>query len=96
MRDPKTERLLTDVRSAVAAARAGGVTARACIFDATTAAVDQTASAWPSAHARQTAESACRALEPPTVITDPAPRPRPPWAARLLMRLAHRLAEPGG
>ena len=48
MRDPETAQLLTAVREAVVAARAGGVTVRACIFDATAAAVDEDASAWPT------------------------------------------------
>jgi hypothetical protein len=91
MRDPETQRLLTDVRRAVVAARAAGVTTRACLFDATTAAVDQTAHGWPSAHARQVAENACRALDPPTVMANPAPRPRPPLLARLLLRLAEQI-----
>ncbi|MDH6489606.1 hypothetical protein [Streptomyces sp. SAI-127] len=91
MRDPETARLLDDVRRAVAAARAGGVTARACLFDATTAAVDQSAAAWPSVHARQVAESACRALDRSPVRANPAPRPRPPLLARLLLRLAEQL-----
>ncbi|MEU0950477.1 hypothetical protein ABZ379_48840 [Streptomyces canus] len=91
MRDPETERLLTDVRRAVAAARTAGVTTRACLFDATTAAIDQNAATWPSTHARQVAENACRALDPPTVMANPAPRPRPPLLARLLLRLAEQL-----
>lgn len=92
MRDPETDRLLTDVRKAVTAAREGGVTTRACIFDATTAAVDQHATKWPSTEARKTAEDACRALETPTAIANPEPRPRPPALARLLWAAANWLA----
>ncbi len=91
MRDPETERLLTDVRRAVAAARSGGVTVRACIFDATIAAVDEHATKWPSAEARKTAEDACRAVEPPTVKAGPKPPP-PPAVARALLWLANRIA----
>jgi hypothetical protein len=92
MRDPETDRLLTDVRQAVAAARAGGVTVRACIFDATAAAVDEKAIGWPSVEARRIADNACRAVEPPTGMANPAPRPKPPALARLLWSLANRLA----
>lgn len=66
MRDPETEQLLENVRKAVAAARTGGVTVRACIFDATAAAVDGDGRAWPSPEARHTAQEACRAIDPPT------------------------------
>lgn len=93
MRDPETERFLTDVRRAVAAARAGGVTTRACIFDATTAAVDGE-DRWPSPEARHTAESACRAIEPPTAKAGPKPPP-PPAVARVLFWLANRAASWG-
>ncbi len=92
MRDPETDRLLTDVRHAVTAARAGGVTVRACIFDATTAAVDADAYAWPSDEARRTAENACRAVDPPTAKASTEPRPDPPALARLLWNLANRIA----
>jgi hypothetical protein len=91
MRDPETDRLLTDVRRAVAAARAGGVTVRACIFDATAAAVDGDARTWPSPDARRTADGACRAVDPPTVKAGPKPSP-PPAAARVLFWLANRIA----
>lgn len=67
MRDPETARLLTDVKTAVVAARTGGVTARACIFDATAAAVDADARGWPSRDARRTAEAAALALNLPAV-----------------------------
>ncbi|MFJ8348971.1 hypothetical protein ACIQ9J_21945 [Streptomyces sp. NPDC094153] len=73
-------------------ARAGGVTVRACIFDATVAAVDEEVRAWPSAEARRTAENACRAVDPPTVTARPVPAPKPPAAARLLWSLANRIA----
>lgn len=92
MRDPETDRLLADVRRAVAAARGGGVTVRACIFDATVAAVDEDARAWPSAEARKTANDACRAVEPPTAMANSAPRSKPPAVALLLWKLADRLA----
>ncbi len=92
MRDPETARLLDDVRQAVTAARAGGVTVRACIFDATAAAVDEKADGWPTAEARHIADNACRAVEPPTAMADPTPRPKPPALARLLWALANRLA----
>jgi len=92
MRDPETDRLLTNVRQAVTAARAGGVTVRACIFDATVAAVDESVRGWPSAEARKTAEDACRAVDPPTVMADPQPRSQPPAIARLLFALADRIA----
>jgi hypothetical protein len=91
MRDPETERLLTDVRHAVTAARAGGVTVRACIFDATTAAVDADDRTWPSAEARKTADDACRAVEPATAKAGPKPPP-PPAVARALFWLANRIA----
>lgn len=61
MRDPQTDQLLTNIRKAVAAARDAGVTVRACIFDATCAAVDGDGRAWPSREARHAAENACRA-----------------------------------
>jgi hypothetical protein len=92
MRDPETERLLADVRQAVTAARAGGVSVRACIFDATAAAVDQKSAGWPTAEARRIADNACRAVEPPTVMANPAPRLKPPALARLLWAFANRLA----
>ena len=92
MRSPETERLLTEVRRAVATARAGGVTARACIFDATTAAVDEKAGGWPTAEARRVADNACRAVEPPTVMADPTPRTKPPVLAGLLWNVANWLA----
>jgi len=91
MRDPRTDQLLTDVRNAVTAAREGGVTIRACIFDATTAAVDADGRTWPSAEARKTAEDACRAVDPPTVKAGPKPPPPPP-VARALFWLANRIA----
>ncbi|MDX3714394.1 hypothetical protein PV733_36815 [Streptomyces europaeiscabiei] len=91
MRDPETSRLLTDVRTAVAAARAGGVAVRACIFDATTAAVDGELREWPSPEARHTAEGACRAVDPPTAKAGPTPPP-PPAVARALFWLANRIA----
>jgi hypothetical protein len=64
MRDPETDRLLTEVRRAVAAARAGGVTVHACLFDAAVAAVDQEVHAWPSAAARKIAAAASTAAAP--------------------------------
>lgn len=91
MRDPETDRLLRDVQTAVTAARKGGVTTRACIFDATTAAVDVRV-AWPTQEARRIADNACRAIEPPDTIADPSPRPKPPALARLLWNLANRIA----
>lgn len=91
MRDPETDRLLTDVRRAVVAAREGGVAVRACIWDATRAAVDETADGWPSPDARKTADGACRAVDPPTAKAGPKPPP-PPAAARALFWLANRLA----
>lgn len=91
MRDPQTAQLLTDVKQAVARARQGGVTVRACIFDATTAAVDGEAH-WPSPEARRTAEDACRAVDPPTVKAGPKPPP-PPRIARALFWLANRITE---
>jgi hypothetical protein len=93
MRDPETARLLTEVRKAVSAARAGGVAVRACIFDATTAAVDGEVRGWPSAEARRIAENACRAIEPPTAKAAPEPRRTVPLAARVLFRIANRIAE---
>jgi len=93
MRDPETERLLTDVRKAVAAAREGGVTVRACIWDATHAAVDGDDRSWPSPEARHIADGACRAVEPPTAKADPTPRPQPPRTAWILFRLANRIAQ---
>lgn len=96
MRDPKTDRLLTDVRHAVAAARTGGVAVRACIWDATRAAVDGRATGWPSEEARRTADDACRAVDPPTVKAGPKPPPPPPRAlARALFWLANRIAARG-
>jgi hypothetical protein len=94
MRDPETNRLLTDVRRAIVAAREGGVTVRACIFDATYAAVDGE-DHWPSAEARKTAEDACRAVDPPTAKAGPKPPP-PPAAARALFWLANRIASRRG
>lgn len=91
MRDPQTDQLLTDVQQAVARARKGGVTVRACIFDATTAAVDGE-SGWPSTEARRTAEGACRAVDPPKVKAGPKPPPPPP-VARALFWLANRITE---
>jgi hypothetical protein len=77
VRSPEVERVLTDVRRAVTEARAGGAGLRACIWNATTAAVDApSARAWPSEKARRTADAACLAV-------DPAPR-----AARLLYSAA--------
>lgn len=90
MRDPKTERLLTDVRLAVTAARAGGVSAQACLFDAAVAAVDKEPVGWPSAEARSVAVAACRALEPPDALAAPAPsepRARLRSVARRLRRM---------
>lgn len=76
MRDPETERFLQAVRNAVAEACRGGVTIRACIWDATVAAVDGESHTWPSKEARRTAEAACRAVDPPTVAAAPdAPQP---------------------
>jgi hypothetical protein len=92
MRDPEVDRLLTDVRKAVVAARSGGAAVRACIFDATSAAVDGEVRGWPSTEARKTADDACRAVDPPTAMPDPRPRPKPPAAARLLSNLANWLA----
>ena len=92
MRDPQTDQLLTDVQQAVARARKGGVTVRACIFDATAAAVDGEAH-WFSPEARRTAENACRAVDPPTVKANPQPLPKAPLAARVLLGLANRIAE---
>jgi hypothetical protein len=91
VRDPRTQQLLTEVTKAVAAARAGGVSIRTCIWDATAAAVDGDARTWPSAEARATAENACRAVDPPTVEAGPPPTPAPP-AARALFWLANRIA----
>jgi hypothetical protein len=65
MRDPETTRLLADVQTAVVAARRGGVTARACIFDAAAAAADPDAAGWPSRPARRVAETAARAVDEP-------------------------------
>lgn len=90
MRDPETERLLTDVRRAVVAARAGGVTVGACLFDAAVAAVDVSDRGWPSAEARRVAVAASRAVERPTAMADPDVR-RTPALARLLRRMADRL-----
>ncbi|MGW0904971.1 hypothetical protein [Streptomyces sp. NPDC002853] len=90
MRDPETDRLLRDVQAAVVAAREGGVTTRACIFDATTAAVD-VRTAWPTPEARRIADNACRAIEPPDAQAGPKPPP-PPAAARALFWLANRIA----
>lgn len=95
MRDPETSRLLADVRDAVVAARAGGVAVRACIFDATAAAVDGDSRNWPSPEARRTAEDACRAVDAPTVMADPRPRPKAPAVARALFWLANRIAARG-
>lgn len=92
MRDPETDRLLADVREAVTTARAGGVSVRACIFDATAAAVDEKAVGWPTAEARRIADNACRAVEPPTAAANPTPRPKPPALSRLLWAFANRLA----
>lgn len=69
MRTNETERLLKDVSKAVAIARARGVTARACIFDATAAAVDGDARVWPSPEARHIAEEACKAVDPAAPAT---------------------------
>jgi hypothetical protein len=89
--DPETDQLLTDVRNAVVAARDGGVTVRACIWDATRAAVDCEASGWPSPEARRTADNACQAVDPPTAKAGPKPPP-PPAVARALFWLANRIA----
>jgi len=94
MRDPETDQLLTDVRKAVVAARDGGVTVRACIWDATRAAVDGDASGWPSPEARRTADNACQAVDPPTAKAGPKPAP-PPAVARALFWLANRIAARG-
>ncbi|MFI8872424.1 hypothetical protein [Streptomyces sp. NPDC055243] len=91
MRDPESDRLLRDVQTAVVAAREGGVTTRACIFDATTAAVDARA-AWPTQEARRIADNACRAIEPPDAMADPAARTKPPALARMFWGLANRIA----
>lgn len=93
MRDPKTEQLLTDVRRAVTAAREGGVTVHACIWDATCAAVDGDSRQWPSKEARQIADGACRAIEPPAAKANPQPQLKAPLAARLLWALANRITE---
>ncbi|MCX5365892.1 hypothetical protein OG864_45160 [Streptomyces sp. NBC_00124] len=90
MRDPQTAQLLAEVQQAVVNARDGGVTARACIFDATAAAIDG-GTGWPSPEARKTAEDACRAIDPPTCKAGPKPPP-PPVAARALFWLANRIA----
>lgn len=90
MRDPETDRLLRDVQGAVVAARKGGVTTRACIFDATTAAVDVRVD-WPTQEARHIADNACRAIEPPDAKGGPKPS-LPPAAARGLFWLANRIA----
>lgn len=90
MRDPETERLLTEVRRTVATARAGGVAVSVCLFDAAVAAVDESDRGWPSAEARRIAVAASRAVEPPDIMADPVPRP--PAAARLLWALANRIA----
>jgi hypothetical protein len=91
MRHPETSRLLAGVRDAVVAARTGGVAVRACIFDATAAAVDGDSRNWPSPEARRTAEDACRAVDPPTAKAGPKPPP-PPATARALFWLANRIA----
>jgi hypothetical protein len=95
MRTEETSRLLAAVRKAVTEARAGGVTARACVFDATVSAVDCERFGWPSSQARTAAEAACRGLEPTTaaavvVATD---QPAPPLVARLLLRAGQWIAE---
>lgn len=91
MRDPDTDRLLTEVRAAVAVARQGGVTVRACIWDATAASVDGELKNWHSPEARRTADGACRAVDPPTAKAGPKPPP-PPAVARALFWLANRIA----
>jgi hypothetical protein len=77
MRDHETERLLWEVRRAVVAARLNGVSAKACIFDATVAAVDSSVRVFPSEEARRAAVRACRAVDAPEPVPDPAPRPQP-------------------
>ncbi|MGW2213314.1 hypothetical protein [Streptomyces sp. NPDC001781] len=95
MRGPETDRLLADVQRAVVAARAGGVTVEACLFDAAVAAVDESAGGWPSAEARRAAVTASRVMEPSDAMADPEPRSRPPVLARLLWALANRVAARG-
>lgn len=92
MRDQITDQLLTAVRAAVAQARAGGVTTRACIWDATAAAVDADNRSRPSTEARRTANAACRAIEPSEARADTAPRPKAPRLARVLFAAANYLA----
>jgi hypothetical protein len=89
MRDTKAERLLTDVRKAVAAARAGGVSVRACVFDAVVAAVNEKTDGWPTAEARHIADEACRAVESPTDQQDQEDQEEPPG------RAFHELQESG-
>jgi hypothetical protein len=91
MRDPETARLLRAVSVAVADAREGGCAARACIWDATVAAVDGEYREHASPEARRTADGACRAVDPPTVKAGPRP-PDPPRLARWLLRLGNALA----
>lgn len=55
MRDKDTDRLLTDVRRAVIAAREAGIPAKSCVWDATVAAVD-VRDGWPSGRARALAK----------------------------------------
>jgi hypothetical protein len=92
MRDPETAHLLQAVQSAVIEARQGGVTVRACIWDATAAAVDGEPTPWPSPEARRTADNACRAVDPPRARANPEPRPEPPLLARWLFATADWVA----
>jgi hypothetical protein len=72
MRDPETERLLSEVRRAVTAARQGGATVHACVWDAAQAATDEGSTGWPSGTARRVADTACLAIEVLGVRKGPA------------------------
>ncbi|WP_405506417.1 hypothetical protein OG323_06315 [Streptomyces cyaneofuscatus] len=91
MRDPETDRLLTDVRAAVIAAREGGAAIRACIWDATAAAVDQKMQTY-SPEARSIADAACSAVEPPSAAPAKGPQVPPPFLAKLLWSAANWIA----
>lgn len=72
MRDPNIDRLLTEVRQAVANARAGGATIHACVWDATAAAVDADAHRGLTREARQAADAATAAVAEATIQLSPA------------------------
>lgn len=94
MRDAKTERLLTDVRLAVTAARAGGVSAEACLFDAAVAAVDVCPVGCPSAEARSVAAAASRCVRASAGVTTVVIEPEPSRllaALRAVKRTARRV-----